>query len=80
MDEQSIEIDCPPGSMRPDDFLPEVLRDTGLAMKEPVVKWFGNWKWDYSDVPEETWKELQPILKERITRLYDLGRIRYGSW
>lgn len=52
-------------------------------VKDPdqtVGRFFGNWTWDFSDVPDEKWKEVQPILKERITKLYNEGSIRYGSW
>jgi len=80
MSEQTIELDCAPLTPRPDTYIAEVIRETGLALKEPVSKFFGNWIWDYSEVPEETWKELQPILAQRITKLYELGRIRFGSW
>jgi hypothetical protein len=78
--EQSIELDCAPGNPRPDDLLPQVIRETGLALKEPISKWCGNWRWDYSEVKEETWKELQPILAQRIIELYNKNLIRYGSW
>lgn len=77
---QTIELDCAPGWPRPGDLLPGVLKDTGLEVREPVAKFFGNWTWDYSDIPEERWREIQPTLKERIEKLYHAGSIRYGSW
>lgn len=52
----------------------------GLPEREPRSRLFGNWTWDYSDVPDEVWIGVQPILKERITKLYYQGLIRYGSW
>jgi hypothetical protein len=79
---KTIELDCAPGFTRPGDLLPQVLEGTGLV-KDPdqtVGRFFGNWTWDFSDVPDEKWKEVQPILKERITKLYNEGSIRYGSW
>jgi len=80
MQEQSIELDCPPGWARPDYFIAEVIKGTGLELREPVFKWFGNWKWDYSDVQEEQWLTLRPLLKKRIESLFERGVIRYGSW
>jgi hypothetical protein len=77
---KSIELDCAPGGIRPGDLLPVVIRDTGLEAKEPVSRFFGNWQWDYSDTPDEVWREAQPVIKERILGLHKKGYIRYGSW
>lgn len=78
--EQTIELDCAPFMPRPADLLTGVLKDTGLSEREPVSKFFGNWKWDYSDIPTEQWLAVKPILRERIIQLYNNGWIRYGSW
>jgi hypothetical protein len=77
---QTIELDCAPGTPRPDHYLPMLLVDTGLEVREPVCKLFGMWIWDYSDVPTEHWKRAQELLAERIGWLHDAGCIRYGSW
>ena len=77
---QIIELDCPPGSPRPNDLLPEVIKDTGLEVRKASSSFFGNWSFDYNDIPEDQWKKTQPILAERITDLYNKGIIRYGSW
>lgn len=77
---QTIEIDCAPMTPRPDTYIADVIADTGLELKEPVAKGFGNWTWDYSEVPAEQWEQAKPILQERITKLYYDGCIRYGSW
>lgn len=80
MSEQSIELDCPPGNPRPGDLIESVIQGTGLPRREPCSTFFGNWKWDYNDISNEEWKDVQPILKQRITELYNSGTIRYGSW
>lgn len=80
MSEQTIDLDCPPGYPRPGDIIDKVIEGTGLPKRETVSRLFGNWTWDYNDIPSEKWKEIQPILKERITSLYNAGVIRYGSW
>jgi hypothetical protein len=77
--EQSIELDCAPGTPRPGDLIGGVIEGL-LPEREPVGKFFGNWKWDYSDVPSDRWAAVKPVLKERVTKLYDEGLIRYGSW
>jgi hypothetical protein len=77
---QTIEIDCPPGALRPGDLIGGVVKGLKLPKREPVLRFFGNWTWDYSDVKPDRWKKIQPILEERITRLYNSGAIRYGSW
>lgn len=80
MSEQTIELDCPPGSPRPGDLIGDVIKGTGLPIRNDVCRFMGCWKWDYKDIPEAAWKTAQPILKERITELFNRGIIRYGSW
>lgn len=76
---KTIEIDCAPGTARPDSYIREVVAGTVLESKltEPVSKVFGNWEWAF-DIPDDEYpKEL---IKQRITALYNSGYIRYGSW
>lgn len=80
MTEQSIELDCAPGTPRPDTYIAGVIEGLGLILKEPCSTFFGNWKWDYSEVSAEEWARIRPTLKERVTELYNDGCIRYGSW
>jgi len=79
---QTIELDCAPVGPRPDAFIAEVMKDSGVEYdkREPVGKFFGNWTWNFSDIPEEVWKKAQEVFKKRITALYYAGHIRYGSW
>jgi hypothetical protein len=79
-DPQTIELDCQPGSLRPDELIEDVIKGTGLEVRDTVSRFFGCFTWDYSDVDPETWKEIRPTLGKRITRLYEHGVIRYGSW
>lgn len=78
--EQTIELDCPPGTPRPGDLIGGVIRGTGLPLRDPVLMLLGNWTWDYSDIPPVKWQKAHPVLQERITALYNNGAIRYGSW
>jgi hypothetical protein len=84
--EKSIELDCAPGNPRPGDLIGGVVQGTLLegrpeaAPEATVSRLFGNWKWMFSEVPDEDWKAVQPTIKERVTALYNRGLIRYGSW
>jgi hypothetical protein len=77
---QTIELDCAPGGIRPGDLIGGVIKGTGLKRRGPVLTFFGNWTWDYSDVDPNEWARIQPVLEERVTALYNSGTIRYGSW
>jgi len=77
---KTIELDCAPGGIRPGHLIAGVIEGTGLEEKKAVSRVFGCWTWDYSEVPDERWAEIQPVLKERIEKLYNAGTIRYGSW
>lgn len=78
--QQTIELDCAPGALRPGDLIEGVIEGTGLPSRKPVVMLFGNWTWDYSDVDPKEWARVQEITKPRIEALYHRGCIRYGSW
>lgn len=77
---QTIELDCPPGGIRPGDLIEGVIEGLGLPEREPVSMFFGMWTWDYTDIPTEQWEAAKPKLKERIVSLYNGGAIRWGSW
>lgn len=77
---QTIEIDCPPGYPRPGDLIEDVIKCTGLPLRQDVSRIFGMWEWDYNDIDPEVWKNAKPILEERLTKLYDNGVCRYCSW
>lgn len=80
MAEQTIELDCAPGGLRPGHLIADVIAGLGLPEREPVSKVFGNWTWDYSDIPTEVWQKVNPELEKRISALYNSGKIRFGSW
>lgn len=79
-EQQTIEIGCAPGNPRPGDLLPGVIEGTGLEVRDPVSMLLGDWTWDYSDVDPEKWKEIKPVIKERLCKLHDSGVVRYVSW
>lgn len=78
----TIELDCAPGYIRPGDLLSGVLEGTGITLdpKKPQSMFFGNWEWRIPDEQIETYLKVRDTIKERITKLYNNGDIRYGSW
>ncbi len=79
--EHSIELDCPPGNPRPSDLIDGVIEGLDLPRIETCVRFFGHFKWDYTDlVDHERWLTIQPTLRARVESLYARGYIRYGSW
>lgn len=77
---QTIELDCPPGWPRPGDLIDGVIAGTGLPHRSAVSRVFGNWMWQYEDVPKEVWDKANPIVRQRIEELYRQGLVRYASW
>ena len=80
MPKQIVVLECAPGEPCPGDLIEGVLEGTGLEVRKPVLVTEVHWRWDYDDVPEEHWQEIQPILKQRIEALYHQGVIRAGAW
>jgi hypothetical protein len=80
----SIELDCPPGSIRPGDLIESVLDGSGLTAAdfETGTPFFGHQTWVCKD--EEAKMALfaahKLTFKARITELYNDGFIRYGTW
>jgi hypothetical protein len=78
---QSIELDCPPGMVRPNDLFDAVVKDLGIEpISRDVPCMFGHSEWFFR-IDRPTWEaKYQPTIKERVERLYNSGVIRYGSW
>lgn len=80
---ESIELDCPPGGIRPWDLIEGVVAGTGLELTEADLEpgaMFGHREWLF-DVDRDKWiNDIQPVIKPRIEALYHSGTIRYGSW
>ena len=80
---ESIELDCPPGGIRPWDLIEGVVEGTGLELTKADLEggaMFGHREWLF-DVDREEWvARIQPIIMPRIESLYRSGTIRYGSW
>jgi hypothetical protein len=80
---ETIELDCAPGTPRPDDLLPGILEGTGLTPDDFVItmKFFGWWRFELkpeSDI--KLFRQHKPVFEERIKALYKQGAIRAGSW
>lgn len=82
--EHSIELDCPPGPTRPWDLIGGVVRGTPLAaivatMPRPHA-FFGHARWPFAGFTCDEWDAIAKVTKPRVTRLYNSGTIRFGSW
>ena len=80
MAKQEIILDCPPGEPRPGDLIEGVIEGTELECRNTVLRCYGMWVWDYSDIPSEHWKKIEPVLGKRINDLYYARIIRGGKW
>lgn len=78
----TIELDCPPGQLRPDALLPGILEGTGLSVDDfkNTSRSFGNWEYRIYKDKDADYLAAQKKIKIRIENLYHQGRIRYGSW
>jgi hypothetical protein len=81
----SIELDCPPGNLRPGDLIGSVLEGSGLSEKdfETGPPFFGHQTWVLKETAgkDELFKAHKyETFKPRIVALYNSGAIRYGTW
>lgn len=80
----SIELDCAPGSPRPDDLFPGVIEGTELKISdfEIVSRLFGNWMFELKagKARAASFVSAKATLRKRVEALYHTGAIRYGSW
>ena len=79
MKAQVIELDCKPGDPRPGDLIDGVIESTGLPSRKDVSRFFGEWRWDYSDIAKDVWEKAKPILVKKNKALHRRGLIRFGS-
>lgn len=80
--EYTIELDCDPFSPRPNTLLPGVLNGTELTADDFVntSRLFGNWTFNIIKEKEEIFQKYRQHFKNQVTKLYNSGAIRYGSW
>ena len=78
----SIEIDCAPMRPRPDTYLPQIIEGTGLVVDDfkLISMLFGCWTYEVNADKEALYQTHVGTIEQRITALYNSGRIRYGSW
>lgn len=78
----TINLDCPPGSLRPGNLLPSVLEGTGVVIdpENTKTRFFGNWCWNVPEEYNDLYAANIEIIAKRIKQLYHAGAIRYGDW
>lgn len=79
-----LEIDCAPGSARPDAILKMILSsiDTDLTFDDFKLTHccFGEWTFRYKKAKEAIYKEARPKIGEQLKTLTAEGAIRYAHW
>lgn len=86
MSKKVIEIDCPPGHIRPGDLIASIIKGTPLENLEELKpentthRLFGEWAWEFEIDDKIYADEVLPVITPRIDRLYYCGIIRYASW
>ena len=75
----NLNIDCAPGSPRPDGYAKVVFEYLGIEYTEPISKFFGNWIW-HIPVDEVKYDKELPWISDYLKRLYSRGSIRYAGW
>jgi len=80
----SIELDCAPGGLRPNDLIGSVLHGTGIAIDDfdTGAPFFGHQTWILKETAgkDQQFTDSKPLFKQRIVDMYDSGIIRYGTW
>ena len=78
----TIELNCPPFSSRPDTYLLYVLEGTSLTVDDfnLVLKSFGNWTYKCHKDKDELYIQNSSRIAQKIISLYHSGKIRYGKW
>ena len=81
----SIELDCPPGTPRPNDLIAGVLAETGFEVEdfETGPPFFGHQVWilkESADKDALFTAIRREVIKDRVVKLYNDGIIRYGTW
>jgi len=78
----TIELDCAPGATRPGTLFPGVIEGTNLTTEDFRISGtvFGKWTFVVNKDKDELFENSKEVFKERVSDLYNSGRIRYGSW
>ena len=73
----TVELDCPPGTLRPGDLFSELLKTTQLKEENFKLcsRFFGNWTWEFIE-ENSIYEEKRETIKEIITEWYSQGVIR----
>ena len=80
--EKCIKIDCPPGSIRPDEVLKMVLESTILTSDDFVIshRFFGVWTFVLKTGMEKIYEDEKAVITQALKKCYSAGAIRFASW
>jgi len=81
-DKYEIIIDCPPFKHRPDEILEQIIQNTDLLIDDfiKVSTCFGAWTFKIVKNKESNYLNKQKDIGEKLTKLYNIGSIRYAEW
>ena len=88
-----IEIGCPPGGIRPQTHLMNIIKNLQSSENNDIVNWaneylknppdcstrFGDMSC-FLEIEYNIKNEVQTFFKNKLTELYYLGAIRHASW
>tara|TARA_B100000963_G_scaffold358314_1_gene382654 strand:+ start:1693 stop:1974 length:282 start_codon:yes stop_codon:yes gene_type:complete len=88
-----IEIGCPPGGIRPQTYLMNLITSLQSSKNNNIVEWateyiknppdcstrFGDMSC-FLEIESSIKDEVQTFFQTKLTELYHSGSIRYASW
>jgi dimeric dUTPase (all-alpha-NTP-PPase superfamily) len=77
-----ILLDCPPGIIRPNNVLENILVSTTLEVSdfEITSKCFGAWTFELSEEKRKIYEDYENLIITKIKDAYNDGLIRYAEW
>lgn len=77
-----VEIDCPPGGVRPNAHFESMCRELGLSEDwfEYKSAFCGEFRWDVKTSHNGDFYKNRAKIAGYLTELYKSGRCRYASW
>jgi hypothetical protein len=77
--EITIEIDCPPGAPRPDEYMKDICKDIlKQEYHNPISTFFGEWDWKFEVLKSEA-DGIKEKIMDYLKSLYYKNCIRYGA-
>lgn len=83
-DRLSIEIDCPPGPIRPNSVFESILKKIGMTTDDFIQRSespvFGEQEWLVKPEKIDVYLSHKKTVKKLLTEAYKSGVVRFASW